>query len=290
MTELSIVIVNYKSWESLENCIDSILNGKFIKLELIVVDNNSNDNKIDQFKTKYKTVKWIENNLNYGFSKACNIGASISCSEWILFLNPDTEIPKNCLKKLMEKVQNTKNTIYSIKQLNKKNKDTHAYGIFLNLYSVNGIFRFFYRLFHGISKENVSKRLSFSPHWISGSFFLIRKQEYKKLGGWDEDFWMYYEDMDMCKRANKININTLIFNDIHCYHYHGKSSRINFKTKINSKTQVLKSSIIYINKHFNGYYAQILKFLILSSKIIELIILSLFIKEKRILLKKILKI
>ena len=286
MITLSIIIVNYKSWEHLSICLDSIQNQKKINPEIIVLDNNSNDSKIDNYKSKYNYVKWIENPKNYGFSRACNIGASNATGKWLLFLNPDTKIPNNCLDVLLNRVKNINNTIFSIKQLDNKNKNTNAYGIFLNLYSINGIIRFIYRLIFGISKNKISQKTSFSPDWISGSFLLLRQSDYIKIGGWDEDYWMYYEDMDICKRAKSFKIHTLFFNDLYCYHYHGKSSRKDFQTKINSKAEVIKSSLIYINKNFNGLHARLLYFIILSSKIIELIILSFFLKEKRSLLKK----
>jgi len=290
MTEISIVIVNYKSWYHLGKCLDSILNQKNVKHEIIVVDNNSNDNTINEFKAKYSSVKWIINSENLGFSRACNIGASNVKHDWVLFLNPDTEIPKNCFNSLMVKANKISDTIFSIKQLNENNKDSYAYGTFLNMYTLNGIQRFFHRLFNGKTKSRLSRLTSFSPDWVSGSFLLIRKKDYDKLGGWDEDFWMYYEDMDICKRAKSFKINTLFYNEPYCYHFHGKSSRKDFKTKINSKVQVIKSRLIYINKHFKGIHAKILSFSILLSVFIELIFMSPFSKEKRNILKKILKI
>ena len=289
MIGISIVIVNYKSWYHLSKCLDSILNQKNVKTEIIVVDNNSNDNKINEFKAKYISVKWIVNSENLGFSRACNIGANNIEHDWILFLNPDTVIPNKCFSLLMNKANKIHNTIFSIKQLNEKNKDSYAYGNFLNIYTLNGIQRFFYRLFNGKNKNKLSRLNSFSPDWVSGSFLLIRKEDYIKIGGWDEEFWMYYEDMDICKRAKSFNMNTIFYNDLYCYHFHGKSSRKDFNTKINSKVQVIKSSLIYINKHYNGIQANILSFSILFSVFIELIIMSPFSKEKRNILKKILK-
>tara|TARA_B100001173_G_scaffold74502_1_gene63465 strand:- start:1044 stop:1916 length:873 start_codon:yes stop_codon:yes gene_type:complete len=289
MTGISIVIVNYKSWNHLRKCLDSILNQKNVTLEIIVVDNNSNDSIISEFKFKYNDVKWIINSENLGFSKACNIGAGNVINDWILFLNPDTEIPKNCFSSLMGKANKIQNTIFSIRQLNEKNKDSYAYGTFLNMYTLNGTQRFFHRLFNRKTKNKLSRLPSFSPDWVSGSFLLIKKEDYVKIGGWDEDFWMYYEDMDICKRAKSFKINTIFYNEPYCYHYHGKSSRKDFKTKINSKVQVIKSCLIYINKHYNGIHSKILSFSILFSVCLELILMSPFSKEKRNILKKILK-
>ncbi len=288
MNDLSIIIVNYRSWVPLAKCLDSILNQNKINPKILVLDNNSNDNVFSDFKKKYKSVEWVKNNENLGFAKACNIGSKKVKSKWILFLNPDTLIPENCFENLINKVQGSENEIISIRQLNEKGIDTHAYGIFLNLYSINGVFRFIYRLFYGLSKKANSIKLSFSPDWISGSFMLIKRKDFIKIGGWDENFWMYYEDMDICKRAKKFGISTKFYNDLYCYHFHGKSSRVDLETKIKSKSEVIKSSFIFINKHYTGIYRKILTFLVYFSKAIELIILSPFVREKRGIFKKIL--
>ena len=289
MSNLSIVIVNYKSWTPLTICLDSLLNQKKITPKIIVLDNNSDDTKFMEFKSKYKSIHWIKNQDNYGFSKACNIGSKIVKTEWILFLNPDALIPPDCLKKLMNKVSNEKNKIIGIKQLNEKDEDTYAYGNFLSYYSINGILRFIYRILNNQTNKILSKKKSFSPDWISGSFILIKKKDFDKIGGWDEDFFMYYEDMDICKRAIRFNIKTQFYNDLYCYHFHGKSSRVDYKTKINSKTQVIRSSHIFIKKHYGALNAKLISLLLFSSQLIELIVLSPFIKEKREILNKLIK-
>ena len=138
---VSIIIVNYKSWIPLEKCIHSINNQIDINPEVIVVDNNSSDDFIHSFKKKFPKVLWVENKSNSGFSKGCNIGAEKASNKFLLFLNPDTYLPNDCLKNLLNKKLNFENSIIGIKQLNNKNKNTHAYGIFLNLYSLNGIAR-----------------------------------------------------------------------------------------------------------------------------------------------------
>tara|TARA_Y100000766_G_scaffold169887_1_gene145889 strand:+ start:3868 stop:4740 length:873 start_codon:yes stop_codon:yes gene_type:complete len=288
MTDLSIIIINYRSWVPLGKCLDSILNQNNFNAKILVLDNNSDDNIFNDFKKKYNSVEWFKNDENLGFAKACNIGSKKVNSKWILFLNPDTLIPENCFENLANKVKDSENEIISIKQLNEKGIDTHAYGIFLNLYSLNGIFRFIYRLVYGLSKKANSAKLSFSPDWVSGSFMLIKKKDFIRIGGWDENFWMYYEDMDICKRAKKHGIATKFYNDLYCYHFHGKSSRIDLETKIKSKSQVIKSSFIFIKKHYHGLYGIALYFLLRLSIFIELFLLSPFLKEKRGILNKIL--
>ena len=117
---LTIVIVNYRSWDSLSLCLNSI-NKKCN--EVVVVDNYSNDDKLKTYKKKYIWVNWIENSKNFGFSKACNIGAQNAKTKWLLFLNPDTIIPDNTLSELIQFCDKklTQNII-TISQYNTKTK------------------------------------------------------------------------------------------------------------------------------------------------------------------------
>lgn len=281
MNNISIIIVNYKSWIPLENCLNSLLKQENINTDIIVVDNNSSDNTLEQYKKRFPSVEWIENKKNYGFSKACNIGESKSKYDLLLFLNPDTILEKNCLEKIFKKNIDYNSKIISIKQIDKKKKNTNAYGYFLSFHTYNGLLRFFYRLIFRKTKK-INERLDyFYPDWISGSFVIISKNKFHIIGKWDERFWMYYEDMDLCKRAKENDMEIIMLNDIFCYHFHGLSSRINYKTKIKSKTEVLISKIKYVKKHFNGFKKFLLISLIYVSILFELTIMSIFSKVKR---------
>ena len=283
MTSLSIIIVNYKSWSVLEKCLESILSQGIDDIEVIIVDNNSNDGLITKFKKKYINFKWISNKINAGFSKACNQGAEIAKNEYYLFLNPDTELEKNSLVKMKSIIDNFPNSILSISQLDSDGNIGFPYGNFLSIRTFNGIIRFLDRLI-SLENRNINNEKPFiKPNWVSGSFLLIDRKNFNKLGGWDEDYWMYYEDMDLCKRANIIGIDIVLINSISCTHHHGKSSKVNLKTRVKAKTHSIKSGVIFIEKHYRGAYQKILKFLYLSSRIIELLILSPFSKVKRLI-------
>ena len=180
-------------------------------------------------------------------------------------------------------IDNFPNSILSISQLDSDGNIGFPYGNFLSIRTFNGIIRFLDRLV-SLENRNINNEKPFiKPNWVSGSFLLIDRKNFNKLGGWDEDYWMYYEDMDLCKRANIIGIDIVLINSISCTHHHGKSSKVNLKTRVKAKTHSIKSGVIFIEKHYRGAYQKILKFLYLSSRIIELLILSPFSKVKRLI-------
>ncbi|MEE3002847.1 MAG: glycosyltransferase family 2 protein [Pseudomonadota bacterium] len=290
MESLSIVIVNYKSWVPLARCLESIQKQENVSPKVIVVDNNSADGKFEDFRERYSFCTWLKNTENKGFAAACNQGAQIVESDWVLFLNPDTKLPDNCLLDLTQRVENISRSIVSIKQLNDDRRDTYSYGIFLNWYSVNGLFRFIYNFVNNTSKKKLAKKTWHSPDWVSGSFLMMRLADFNELGGWDESYWMYYEDMDLCKRASINSIKTIYYNDIFCFHSHGKSSRFNSEIKIMTKVQLMRSALLYVQKHYSGLYAVFLSWIKYISGIVPLFITSILSGEKRKILKKILSL
>ncbi len=282
MKKISIVIVNFRTWDSLNLCLESILEQKKLDCEVIVVDNNSDDNKLYDFKIKYSWVKWVKNQKNYGFAKACNIGASFSSSNWVLFLNPDTILVKNSLNTLLIYCEkNTDHKIIGIKQLNDNLKHVDPSGLFLNFWSLTGFSRAIIRQFKFSNNEAAN-----FPDWISGSFVLIRKKDFDSLNGWDEDFWMYYEDMDLCKRAKNIGMKIILLNKWNYKHSHGKASRKDNATKIVAKSQVIISSHIYIEKHSKKSIKFINHLLLIFLRSSELILKSIFSRTYREIFKK----
>ena len=281
MNELSIVIVNYKTWDKLAFCLDSILKQIEIEIQVIVVDNNSNDNKFFVFQQKYKWVTWIENSKNYGFAKACNIGIENAKSKWYLFLNPDTILEPKSIHSLINYCnEKTEHRIIGIKQLNENKKNSNSYGLFLNFWSLSGLIRPLIRLKKGSYKSINSKEIA-NPDWISGSFIMIRKEDFELINGWDESYWMYYEDMDLCKRAKKINLKVSLLNNWSCIHFHGASSRKNTKIKIITKSEVIVSSHIFLEKHSQKSYKFLIHLILILIQFTELSFQSIFSSTKR---------
>ena len=252
MISLSIIIVNYRCWDRLAKCLNSIAEQEMTAMEVIVVDNFSNDGRDDAFVAQYPWVKFIMQDINGGFSQGCNRGMKASNGEWLLFLNPDTILQRDNLKSLLTKATALPDwKLIGIRQLNDKGRDTHPHGIFLKWWNVWAPVRSLERWVKGAqcSKHYLSSAPVTYPDWLSGSFVLIRKNDMEKLGGWDERFWMYCEDMDLSKRAAELGWKRVMYNEISCIHSHGGSSRINPETKAITKTEVMISTVSYLKKY-----------------------------------------
>ena len=288
---ISIIIVNYRSWKRLDACLNSIALQLMDNIEVIVVDNNSNDDHAQAFIEAHPQVKFILQDINGGFAQACNKGAKEAKGGWLLFLNPDTILQANNLRSLLDKVATEPSwKLIGIKQLNDIGRDTHPHGLFLTWWNVLPSIRSIQQLLNpSKSKQRWSKDAISYPDWISGSFVLIRKIDFEELGGWDERFWMYYEDMDLSKRAADKGWLRVMYNELVCTHSHGGSSRINPETKAITKTAVILSAIKYLKKYNSPFYFALAMDMYVLSKIIDIMISYPFSATKRAMAKKLLK-
>lgn len=292
MNSLSIIIVSYRCWDKLSVCLDSIQLQTLDFLEVIVVDNDSNDGQAPSFIEKYPTVNFIHQNTNGGFAQACNRGAKEAKGDWLLFLNPDTILAPNTLEPLLHKTNSCPDwKLTAIKQLDEKGRDTYPFGLFAKWWNVWPPMRSIERLLkkNQYGKKALSERSIAFPDWLSGSFILIRKADFSVLGGWDERFWMYSEDMDLSKRAFDLGWKRVLYNELQCTHSHGGSSRANAKVKAITKTAVIVSNYKYICKHLSppGKWIAIATQVIVVG--LELILLSPFSASKRNILARLFK-
>jgi GT2 family glycosyltransferase len=273
MTDLSIIIVNYRGWGHLKVCLDALAGYKntIFKYEVIIVDNNSNDGKLSDFKEKFPKFLYVESRVNGGYAHGCNQGAKNASGEYFLFLNPDTVAMESEVEKLLTRSkEHPEYFITSCSQFNEKGKESKAFGLFPGPCTLTGTGRAIYKVFH---KEKVAAKTTainnvIKPDWVSGSVIMMKRKIFENIRGFDEDFWMYYEDTDLSKRVRDINGEIAYFTDIKIQHNHGGSSRINLETKSLTKTEVLISNHVYISKHFSGITHIILhKLLILNNLI-----------------------
>lgn len=267
---LDIIIVNWNSGKLLEDCILSMemLRNKSFHLEkIIVVDNFSTDNSI-LFLDRYHTNKLpyelilVRNKNNCGFARACNQGATKSNADFLLFLNPDTRLFPDSLENVMSFSIN-KNPlpgIVGVQLVDENNQPMKTCRYFptksRRLAEITGFSKIAKRT--GIKMVFWNHNDTREVNQIMGAFFLVISDCFGELKGFDERFFMYYEEVDFCKRSQEAGYKCLFYSDSKVFHLGGGSSR-NVKDK--SLFYFLRSWILYQEKH-HGKVGKILSILI----------------------------
>lgn len=249
--DLSVIIVCHKGWTRLIKCLDSLsaIKNQGFSFEVIVVDNNSGDDEITKISESYPAFRFILNTINGGFGYGCNTGSRSASGKCLLFLNPDTVVTGEALAGLLGvREQNPDFTILSCRQVNEKGRDTNAAGEFPAFRTLTGIMR----SLGGKKNRAESTNDIIFPDWVSGSFIMISKEDFNRIGGFCEDYWMYFEDVDLCSRIRNSGGRIAYHRKITIEHNHGGSSRVNLKTTSLTKTEVLISRHVYFNRHTSG--------------------------------------
>ncbi|MEY4462428.1 MAG: hypothetical protein RLY98_968 [Bacteroidota bacterium] len=279
MIDISIVIVNYKSWNDLKECLQSIvsINSNRFTMETIVVDNQSNDGRIGEFKTLFPSITFIENSGNNGFANGCNLGASIAKGNYFFFLNPDTIITEAAIFELWQTATTHPDFgIVCCTQINESNKKYNEIRFFPSLSYLFGPFRAFSKLIHKqrIQKHYDSKQSIIFPDWATGAVIFMSRTWYEKVKGWTEKYWLYFEDVDLCKKVNQLGGKIALTRNVSILHKHGGASRINVKTKALTKTEVIISQHVYFNEHTVGMQNWGIQFLLVATNLIEKTLLA----------------
>lgn len=274
MIDVSIVIVNYKSWNALSECLEALSNieNTRFSMETIVVDNCSGDGKLDAFKIQFPKLKFIENSGNNGFANGCNLGANASNGEYLFFLNPDTVANEAAIYELWQTAKNNPDFgIVTCTQIDGEGKKYKEVRFFPSLKRLFGTFRALNKfLINNKIKSYFSsyKNIIF-PDWATGAVIFMSKNWFKKINGWNEKYWLYFEDIDICKRVWDNGGKVALIRNISILHKHGGASRININTKALTKTEVLISQHVFFNEHFKGFQQFIIQFLLVCSLLVE---------------------
>lgn len=233
---VSVVIVNYNVKELVLTCLNTLFQyNKTAEIEVIVVDNNSNDGSCDAIKTKFPNVILIENNFNAGFPQANNQGFKIAKGEYIFMLNPDTEFLSPAIDQLVDYMEkNQQIMMVGPKLLNTDNSLQQSFWRFPTVKSVF-LESFYLQKLNG--KKNYADIDASKPtavESVSGAAIFFRKELLDLIGGLDETmFWI--EDVEFCYRLNKKN-EQLIYNpNIQIYHHIGQSAKKNYNISISNQ-------------------------------------------------------
>lgn len=232
MKKLSVIIVNYNVEHFLNLCLLSVQNAiKSIDAEVIVVDNHSSDGSCDMVKSNFPDVILVENKVNFGFSKANNQGVNLAQGEYVLILNPDTVVAEDTFEKIILFADKNEN----LGALGVKLMDGTGNYLSESKRNIPTPTRAFYKLL-----SNSHKKLSYYANEIQeneiaevsilvGAFMLLKREIYNKVGGFDEKFFMYGEDVDLSYELLEFGYKNYYFGEIQVIHYKGESTQKDIK-------------------------------------------------------------
>jgi GT2 family glycosyltransferase len=256
-TEVSIIIVNYNCEEHVCNCIDSIYrNTKGTGFEIIVVDNASVVYSIEAIGKRFPGVKVIVNEENLGFGAANNIGAREALGKYLFFLNPDTLLLNDAVSVFFHFMEESKNNVASCggKLLNRDGSLNKAFGHFpsvLQQFSDLGFYKFYKRYYY--RKLTMGKGCDFKVirliDYIVGAAFCIKKQVFDEMNGFDERFFLYYEETDLFFRLHKAGYKSYLLPEIEIIHLEGVTTLSGEPFNYGMWEMMEKSRYYYFNKN-----------------------------------------
>lgn len=222
MKKIAVVILNWNGAKLLEQFLPSIL-AFSNEATIYVADNASTDASIEVIKTQFPSVKIIQNTGNFGFAKGYNEALKYVEEEYYALVNSDIEVTENWLAPILEIFENQPETaIIQPKLLDYKKKAHFEYaggaGGFIDKFGYpfcRG------RIFDTIEEDNHQYDDEIEIFWASGACFFIRKETYRKLNGFDDDFFAHQEEIDLCWRAFNLGYKTKYSSKSMVYHVGG---------------------------------------------------------------------
>jgi len=250
--ELSIIIVTYNSEKYVSKCLESIKSQCYrLNYEIIILDNNSKDKTIELLESNYNNIRLIKSKKNLGFSKGNNKAIKHSKGEYILLLNIDTILLQD-LSEILNQFKNTESIgALGIKMLDKNQKYLLSVGKFPKSWNLLK-----FSFLNNISTEFKSGEFN-NPNqlrkvdWITGAFLLTKREYWDSVNGLDEDYFMYVEDVDYCKKLNAINKYVFFLPSHSFIHFVGFNK--------NREKLLIKGYRIFVDKHFKGFNKTIAK-------------------------------
>jgi N-acetylglucosaminyl-diphospho-decaprenol L-rhamnosyltransferase len=277
-TDLSIIIVSFNTREILTDCIQSVIEyTKDLNYEIIVVENDSKDGskeRIKELSKKYPQVKLIDAKANIGFGRANNLGTKSAKGEYLLFLNSDTLVFDNAIKESLDHLKKIPKTgVYSCRLLNADKSVQASGGHFPTLGNV-----FAWQLF--IDDLPFVGRLipSFHPQlssydrnrqmdWVTGAFMIIPKKVFDEAHGFDENIFMYTEEMELCYRLHQLGYQTIFQISPSIIHLGGASGGSVF-----ALTSEVKNMLYFWQKHKPSWQLPLIKAFFFIGSLLRLLI------------------
>ena len=267
--KLSVIIVSYNVREFLYQCLKSLQRAvKDIPAEIYVVDNASVDGSARMVSREFPDIDLISSEKNLGFARANNLAIRKATGEYIVLLNPDTIVQEDTFSKLIHFADNHEDAgALGCKILNPDGSfsvdSRHSIPSPLTaLWKLLGLNRIFpkSRIFGRYNLTYLDPDDSYPVDAISGSFMMIRRSVITQLGGLDEDYFMYCEDIDYCYRITQSGWKIYYFAGTNIIHYKGESTK---KNNLDYVINFNRSLYLFYKKHFHSHYFSLFRWVIL---------------------------
>ena len=264
---LSIIIISYNTKELLKQCIESIVSNiaKPLSYEIIIVDNHSTDGTKKWLSKKKRSPKSLSfrvifNDQNLGFAKANNQGIKIAKGEYVILLNSDTIVLDNALGEMVSYMEKNPDVAAASPLL--LNPDyTPQLEYFMHFPNLWQIFFYHNRFLRPLCKivpflKNkiyiFPQKQSFETEMLSGAALMVRKEAFNKIGLLDEDYPFFYEDVDWCYRAQKLNQKLIIISPAKIIHLKGGSWKKEKRQNSDFYKGVFKSMLLFVKKNYGS--------------------------------------
>jgi GT2 family glycosyltransferase len=277
VVDISFIIVNWNTKDILSQCLKSLYeNGSSYHSEIIVVDNASTDGSVDLVREKFPEVIVIQNDANFGFAKANNIGFRRSLGRYICFINSDIMVLENCINSLVEFID--RNPIIGILSPRLLRPDLSLNSncrkfptLWNNLTAVIGLHKIFPKssFFSTVEMSYFNHDDIREVEVVAGSFWLVRRKAMEQVGLLDEDYFFYAEDMDWCKRFWSLGWKVIFYPEAKAIHYHGGSSS---KMPVKFYIQQHRAGLHYWEKYNSNIKVKFIKTIWFLKEIRKLII------------------
>ena len=255
---VSIIIVNYNVRDFLHHALVSLQKAmKGIRGEIIVVDNASDDGSIEMVRRRFPKVQLIVSKVNLGFAKANNVGLKRARGKFLLLINPDTLVQEDTLRVMVNffqenldvglagcKVLNPDGTF----QLACRRSFPRPWVAFSKMIGLSSLFPNS-RLLGRYNLTYLSPDETYELDAVSGSFMMVRREAYEQVGGLDEEFFMYGEDLDWCYRIQQAGWKNYYVHSTQIIHYKGESTKRSNLDEIRTFYQAMH---LFVQKHFSS--------------------------------------
>ena len=252
--DLSVIIVSYNVEHFLHLCLESVYAAiNNINAEILVIDNASADNSVEMMRKKFPSTRVISNVDNLGFGKANNKAAKLAKGRHVCFLNPDTIVSQKTFKEFIQLHEANPTIGISGPQMidgtgqflleSKRGLPTIKAAVFKSL----GLFKLSARFFGQYYNLSVAQNQNGNTDVLAGAFMFMRKRLYDQLEGFDENFFMYGEDIDISHRSLKLGYTNFYFSQSKVIHFKGESTP---KNKAYEK-RFFSAMSYYYNKNFS---------------------------------------